>query len=160
MLCANTYHGDRKEIFVATPDMQVLYLSFMESTLKFIGRIHSDLKRIEECPLQENENAPEASIEIFPEFKEGILNIMEGSEIMLFTWLHRADRSVIKCVPRNHFESPRIGVFSTRSPDRPNPIGIHIAKVLSISGNGLIKVSGLEVIDETPVIDIKPVLNR
>ena len=80
----------------------------MESTLKFIGTIHSDLKRIEECPLQENENAPEASIEIFPEFKEGILNIMKGSEIMLLTWLHRADRTVIKCVPRNHYESPRI----------------------------------------------------
>ena len=132
----------------------------MESTLKFIGTIHSDLKRIEDCPLQENENAPIASIEIFPEFKEGILNIMEGSEIMLLTWLHSADRTVIKCVPRNHYESPRTGVFSTRSPDRPNPIGIHIVKVLSISENGLIKISGLEVLDQTPLIDIKPMLTR
>ena len=132
----------------------------MEPAIKFIGKIHSTLKTIEECPLQENENAPEAVIIIFPEFIEGIQDIMVSSEILLLTWLHIADRKVIKCKPRNNFESPLTGVFSTRSPDRPNPIGIHTVKVLSISDNGLIRVSGLEVIDQTPIIDIKPVWNN
>jgi tRNA-Thr(GGU) m(6)t(6)A37 methyltransferase TsaA len=132
----------------------------MEASIKFIGKIQSDLKSIEDCPLQENENAPEATIMIFPEFMEGIRNIVAGSEILLLTWLHVADRSVIKCVPRNNYEAPKIGVFSTRSPDRPNPIGIHSVKVLSISDQGLIKVSGLEVLDQTPLVDIKPVWNN
>lgn len=130
----------------------------MGQTLKIIGLIHSSLKRKEDCPLQENENAPEAVIEIYPEFLEGIKNINPGSEILLLTWLHQADRSVIKCVPRNNYDSPMIGVFSTRSPDRPNPIGIHSVKVLSIENNSL-RVSALEVLDQTPLIDIKPDLN-
>jgi len=130
----------------------------MGQTFKIIGVIHSSLKRKEDCPLQENENAPEAVIEIYPEFLEGIKNIRTGSKILLLTWLHQADRSVIKCVPRNNYDSPMIGVFSTRSPDRPNPIGIHSVKVLSIENNNL-RVSALEVLDQTPLIDIKPVLN-
>lgn len=132
----------------------------MEQTIKFIGKIYSELKRIEECPLQENENAPEAVLQIFPEFREGIQDIKPGSEILLLTWLHMADRNVIKCKPRNNPKSPLTGVFSTRSPDRPNPIGIHLVKVLSISDNGLIKVSAMEVIDQTPIIDIKPTWNK
>ncbi len=130
----------------------------MEQTLKIIGKIHSELKRIEDCPLQENEKAPEAIVEIFPEFIEGIKNLNPGSKILLLTWLHQADRSVIRCVPRNNYDSPMIGVFSTRSPDRPNPIGIHSVKILSIESNRL-KVSALEVLDQTPLIDMKPVLN-
>ena len=129
-------------------------------SLKFIGKIHSPLKTLEDCPLQENESAPEAEIIIFPEFIEGTGDIVAGSEILLLTWLHMADRSVLKCYPRNNYTSPFIGVFSTRSPNRPNPIGIHFVKVLSISDDGLIKVSGLEVIDQTPLIDIKPVWNK
>ena len=130
----------------------------MKQTLKIIGNIHSDLKRIEDCPLQENENAPEAVVEIFPEFLEGIKDIKVGSKILLLTWLHQADRGVIKCVPGNNYDLPMIGVFSTRSPDRPNPVGIHSVKVLSIKNNKL-EVSALEVLDQTPLIDIKPVLN-
>jgi len=129
----------------------------MDVALKLIGKIHSQLKSIEDCPLQENENAPEAEIEIFPEFREGIENIKAGSQVLLLTWLHEADRSIIKCVPRNDFEAPRVGVFSTRSPDRPNPIGIHSVEVLSVSAKGKIKVSSLEVLDQTPVLDIKPI---
>ena len=130
----------------------------MEQQIKVIGKIHSDLKSIEDCPLQENESAPEAVLEIFPEFFEGIKDIKVGSKILLLTWLHQADRSIIKCVPRNNYDLPIVGVFSTRSPDRPNPIGIHSVKVLSIENNKL-KVSALEVLDQTPLIDIKPVLN-
>ena len=130
----------------------------MEQTLKIIGKIHSELKRIEDCPLQENESAPEAILEIFPEFFEGIKDIEVGSEILLLTWLHQADRSIIKCVPRNNYDLPMVGVFSTRSPDRPNPIGLHPVRVLSIEKSKL-KVSALEVLDQTPLIDIKPVLD-
>ena len=127
-----------------------------EQTLNIIGEIHSTLKKKEDCPLQENENAPEATIEIYPEYLEGIKNINPGSDIVLLTWLHQADRSVIKCVTRNNYDSPKVGVFSTRSPDRPNPIGIHSVKVLTVENN-FIKVSALEVLDQTPLIDIKPV---
>lgn len=132
----------------------------MESTIKFIGTIHSSLKRIEDCPLQENENAPEATIEIFPEYREGIKDLKAGSQILLLTWLDKADRSVIKCKPRNYNDVPPMGVFSTRSPDRANPIGIHTVKVLSASKDGSIKVSALEVLDQTPLIDIKPIWNK
>jgi len=128
-----------------------------EQTLNIIGEIHSTLKKKEDCPLQENENAPEATIEIYPEYLEGIKNINPGSDILLLTWLHQADRSVIKCVTRNNYDSPKVGVFSTRSPDRPNPIGIHSVKVLAVENN-FIKVSALEVLDQTPLIDIKPVI--
>src|SRR5262245_3198932 len=129
----------------------------MDPAIKFIGKVHSTLKNIEECPLQESENAPNAVIEIFPEFLEGTREIEKGAEILLLTWLHEADRSTIRCVTRNNFDSPKIGVFSTRSPDRPNPIGIHRTKVISVSGTGEIKVAALEVLDQTPIIDIKPV---
>jgi tRNA-Thr(GGU) m(6)t(6)A37 methyltransferase TsaA len=129
----------------------------MDPAIKFIGKVHSTLKSIEECPLQESENSPNAVIEIFPEFLEGIREIEKGAEILLLTWLHEADRSIIRCVPRNNFDSPKIGVFSTRSPDRPNPVGIHRTKVLSVSDAGEIKVAALEVLDQTPIIDIKPV---
>jgi tRNA-Thr(GGU) m(6)t(6)A37 methyltransferase TsaA len=128
------------------------------STIKFIGTIHSPLKKVEDCPLQENEEAPEATVEIYPEFLEGIKDITPGSMILLFTWLHEADRNVITCVTRRNYNSPKVGVFSTRSPDRPNPIGLHSVKILSIERN-LIKVSALEVLDQTPLLDVKPDLN-
>ena len=132
----------------------------MTAEIQFIGKINSPLLRIEDCPLQENENAPEASISIYSEYAEGIRDIRTGAEVLILTWLHRGDRSVLKTQPRNNREAPFIGVFSTRSPDRPNPVGIHKVKVLSVSMDGLIKVSGLEVLDQTPVIDIKPVWNE
>src|SRR6187551_1125603 len=87
------------------------------NTLTFIGKINSSLKTLEDCPLQESENAPEASITIFPEFAIGIKDIEVNSEILLLTWLHEADRSVIQCIPRRNYGAPKIGVFSTRSPD-------------------------------------------
>ena len=129
----------------------------VQPPLKFVGIVHSLLTTLADCPLQENENAPEATIEVFEEFTEGIKDIKIGSRIMLLTWLHKADRSVIKCVSRNNYDSPPLGVFSTRSPDRPNPIGIHIVTVRSIAGNK-VKIANIEVIDQTPLIDIKPVL--
>lgn len=132
----------------------------MQQTITFIGSVHSELKRIEDCPLLENENAPGAAIEIFPGYIEGIKDIKAGSKLLLLTWLHKSDRTVIKTHPRNNPAAPLTGVFSTRSPDRPNPIGIHVVKVLSILDTGVINVSGLEVIDQTPIIDIKPILEN
>ena len=128
------------------------------STVKFIGKIHSPLKKVEDCPLQENEEAPEATIEIYPEYLEGIKDIKPGCMILLLTWLHEADRTVITCVRRRNYNEPKIGVFSTRSPDRPNPIGLHSVKILSIENN-MIRVSALEVLDQTPLLDVKPDLN-
>jgi len=127
----------------------------MKPTIKFIGKIHSPLKSLDDCPLQEDEGAPAATIEIFPEYSEGIQNISSGTDILLFTWLDKADRTVLKLRPRNDPNAALTGVFSTRSPDRPNPIGIHAVKVVSVSTNGRIEISGIEVLNSTPVIDIK-----
>ena len=130
----------------------------MDATIKYIGKINSVLKTIEDCPLQGNENAPDAELVIYPEFIEGIKDIKPGTDILLLTWLHAADRTVIKCYPRIDRDAPLIGVFSTRSPARPNPIGIHPVRVIAISADGVIKVAGLEALDQTPIVDIKPVL--
>jgi tRNA-Thr(GGU) m(6)t(6)A37 methyltransferase TsaA len=130
----------------------------MEQTVKYIAVVHSSLKNLEDCPKLENENSPEATISIQPEFLEGVKDIKPGQELLLFTWLHLADRTVLSCHPRDDFNKPLTGVFSTRSADRPNPIGIHKVTVVSLPGNGKIKVAGLEVVDQTPVIDIKPAL--
>ena len=132
----------------------------MEAKVKYIGRIHSSLKRLEDCPLQENENAPEATIEIYPEYLKGIKDIKEGSDLILLSWLDRSDRTILMTQPRNNMNAPVTGVFSTRSPDRPNPIGIHFVNVTSILGENKFKVKGLDVLDQTPVIDIKPDLKR
>ena len=129
----------------------------MQPILLLIGVVHSELKRMEDCPLQESENAPEATIEIFPEYNNGIRNIKKGDQLLLLTWLHKSDRTVIATHPRNDPSIPLTGVFSTRSPDRPNPIGLHVVEVISISDTGMIRVSGLEVLDQTPLIDIKPI---
>lgn len=128
----------------------------MNNQLNFIGTIHSELKSLQDCPRQENEDAPEATVEVFAAYAEGIENVQQGNEIILFTWLDKADRSVLKTKPRNDQRLPLTGVFSTRSPDRPNPIGIHFVKVTSAVSNNQFKVSGLEVLDKTPLIDIKP----
>ena len=128
----------------------------MEHYLKFIGMVHSDLKRLEDCPLLEHENAPEATIEIFKEFHEAVKNVKPGDDMILLTWLHEADRTILTTRPRNNPKAAMTGVFSTRSPDRPNPVGIHFVKIVSISEKNKFKVSGLEVLDGTPLIDIKP----
>jgi tRNA-Thr(GGU) m(6)t(6)A37 methyltransferase TsaA len=130
----------------------------MEATINFIGIVHSPLKSLEDCPKQENEQAPEAIIEIYPKFLDGIKNIEAGSEMILLTWFHLSDRSELVCHPRDNPSAPLRGVFSTRSSNRPNPIGMHLVKILSVEENGFIKISNLEALDQTPVIDIKPVL--
>jgi len=128
----------------------------MKQYLKFIGKVHSELKRLEDCPLLEHENAPEATIEIFKAFHDAVKNVKPGDDMIILTWLHEADRTILTTRPRNNLNAAMTGVFSTRSPDRPNPVGIHFVKIVSIPETNKFKISGLEVLDGTPLIDIKP----
>lgn len=123
--------------------------------LHFIGQVRSSLKSISDCPLQESEGAPEAVIEINKEYLPALTGLQAGATIVVLTWLHKGNRATLTTKPRNNPNARTTGVFATRSPDRPNPIGLHEAKVTGISGNGEITVSNLEVLDGTPVIDIK-----
>ncbi len=91
-------------------------------------------------------------------YRAALSGLEVGNKILLFTWLHKGDRNVLTTKPRNNPNAITKGVFATRSPDRPNPIGIHVTEILSISENGEINVSNMEVIDGTPLIDIKPYL--
>jgi tRNA-Thr(GGU) m(6)t(6)A37 methyltransferase TsaA len=122
-----------------------------------IGIVESSIKDRMKAPSQGNEGGVEAWIKFDRNFRDGIDGMKEGDSIIVFTWLHQSKRDVLKLHPRWDPNNPLIGVFSTRSPDRPNPIGMHPVTVIEI-GDGRIKVSPLEAIDGTPVIDIKPLL--
>ncbi|MFH2044478.1 MAG: tRNA (N6-threonylcarbamoyladenosine(37)-N6)-methyltransferase TrmO [Pseudomonadota bacterium] len=124
-----------------------------------IGFIQSNLTTRKDAPHQATEGGPDAWIEVNSMFAEGLEGIAAGSEIIVITWLHKTNRNIFKLHPRGNRSMPLTGVFNTRSPDRPNPIGLHRVKVLEISGNRL-KVGPIEAIDKTPVIDIKPVLSK
>ena len=125
-----------------------------------IGYVHSSLEVRSDAPLQGWEGAPNARLEIHPAFVQGLDGIKAGADIWVFTWLHEAQRSILKVHPRDDARNPMKGVFATRSPDRPNPIGLHRVKVLSINEDRWLVVEGLEVIDGTPIIDIKPVVEH
>jgi tRNA-Thr(GGU) m(6)t(6)A37 methyltransferase TsaA len=127
-------------------------------TLQPIGWVHSSLRRRADAPRQGDEGAPNARLQIEPAFLPALDGIRAGHNILIFTWLHEAERDVLAVHPRDDQTQPLAGVFATRSPDRPNPIGLHRVKVLSIEDGGSLHVQGLEAIDGTPVIDIKPVL--
>jgi tRNA-Thr(GGU) m(6)t(6)A37 methyltransferase TsaA len=128
-------------------------------TIKPIGVIRSDLSCREVAPHQGYEGAPDAWLEMDTTVVEGLEGIAEGNEIVLITWFHKAHRDILKLHPRRDKNIPMTGVFSTRSPDRPNPLGLHRVTVLEIDGNRL-KVGPLEAIDGTPIVDIKPVLSQ
>jgi tRNA-Thr(GGU) m(6)t(6)A37 methyltransferase TsaA len=125
--------------------------------IRQIGVVHSRLSSREEAPNQGSEGAPDAWIDVDPAFLEALEGTAEGSDIIVVTWFHQARRDLLKVHPRGDRKRPVTGVFSTRSPDRPNPLGLHRVKVLEITGNR-IRVAPLEAIDGTPVVDIKPVL--
>ncbi len=125
-----------------------------------IGVVHSSLVSRQGCPRQGWEGAPEAWLEIDPAFAEGLEGIAPGRELIILTWLHLAERDVLKVSPRDTPNDVFKGVFTTRSPDRPNPIGLHRVEVLEVEDGGRLRVEPLEAIDGTPVIDIKPVLRR
>jgi tRNA-Thr(GGU) m(6)t(6)A37 methyltransferase TsaA len=125
--------------------------------LRAIGSVSSPLTNREAAPKQGDEGSPDATVEIESEFSPALEGISAGDEVLLLTWLDRADRDVLTTHPRDDISRPALGVFATRSPDRPNPIGLHRVRVLSSDGSRL-RVADLEALDGTPVLDIKPVL--
>ena len=125
-----------------------------------IGIVRSELRRLEDAPRQGYEGAPDAWLEIYPPFRDGLEGIVPNSEIIILTWLHLADRDVLKVNPRGDLSRPLAGVFTTRSASRPNPVGLHRVTVLEIDQQRGIRVLPLEAIDGTPILDIKPVLTR
>lgn len=125
--------------------------------LRAIGSVSSLLADRQAAPKQGDEGSPEATVEIVPEFEPALEGIAVGDEVLLLTWLDRADREVLTTHPRDDRSRPEIGVFATRSPDRPNPIGLHRVRVLALDGPRL-RVADLEALDGTPVLDLKPVL--
>jgi len=126
--------------------------------VRSIGVIRSVLKTRAESPKQGFEGAPDAWLEVSQFAAQGLDGLAVGDEIIVLTWLHRARRDVLKVHPRSDPKAPLTGVFATRSPDRPNPVGLHRVRVLSIARRRL-RVGPIEAIDGTPVIDIKPVFN-
>jgi len=123
-----------------------------------IGKVSSNLKTLDAAPRQADEGAPEAWLVFEPEAVEGLRSIRPGDELVLITWLDRARRDVLSVHPRGDVARAPEGVFSTRSPHRPNPLGLHDVKVTAIEG-GRVRVRGLEAIDGTPIVDLKPVLS-
>ena len=126
-------------------------------TIEPIGSVRSELTRLEDAPMQGDEGAPDAWLEITPQAALGLIGIKPGDKLILLTWLHLAERAVLQVHPRGDLNRPLTGVFATRSPDRPNPVGLHRVSVLEVTKRNL-RVAPLEAIDGTPIIDIKPVL--
>jgi len=126
-------------------------------TLRPIGWIRSALRALPEAPRQGREGAPDAWLDVDPIFARALSGIAAGDEILVITWLDRADRGVLEVHPRDDPGNPLTGVFATRSADRPNPLGLHRVTVREISGTSLC-IGPIEAIDGTPVVDIKPVL--
>ena len=122
-----------------------------------IGVVESPLTDPAAAPKQGREGAPETTLVIAPEVAEGLDGIAPGDEVIVLTWLDRADRGVLRVHPRDDPANPVRGVFSTRSADRPNPIGLHVVEVIEIDGTRL-RVRNLEAVDGTPVLDLKPVI--
>jgi len=126
-------------------------------TLEPIGFVRSELSRLEDAPMQGDEGAPEAWLELSPFAAPGLIGIQAGDELIVLTWLHLAERDVLQVHPRGDLARPLTGVFATRSPDRPNPVGLHLVSVLEAAESKL-RVAPLEAIDGTPIIDLKPAL--
>lgn len=123
--------------------------------LRPIGHVESPLTDPALAPKQGSEGAPDAWLVLDPDLAEGFVDLEVGTDVVVLTWLHRAQRDVLSVHPRGDQDQPRRGVFSTRSPHRPNPIGLHPVRVLEVDGNRVL-VDGLEAVDGTPVVDIKP----
>ncbi len=128
-----------------------------EYTLSPIGFLRSPLTQREEAPNQGGEGAPDAWLDVNPALAAGLEGIAAGQEIIVITWLHQSRRDILQLHPRWDTTQPLTGVFATRSPDRPNPLGLHRVTVRAVEGTRL-QIGPIEAIDGTPVVDIKPVL--
>ena len=122
-----------------------------------IGWVESPLKDRKSAPRQGDEGAPEAWLAFDAQFADGLDGIAAGDELLVLTWLDRAARDVLRVHPRNDPDRPIQGVFNTRSPDRPNPIGLHRVTVTEVDGLR-VRVRDLEALDDTPVVDVKATL--
>jgi tRNA-Thr(GGU) m(6)t(6)A37 methyltransferase TsaA len=122
--------------------------------LRQLGVLRSALKELGEAPKQGSEGAPDAWLELEQWAVDGTQGLAAGDEIIVITWFHQADREVLRVHPRSDARNPLSGVFATRSPDRPNPLGLHPVVVREIAGNRL-RIGPIEAIDGTPVVDIK-----
>lgn len=122
-----------------------------------IGWVESSLVDRKAAPRQGDEGSPDAWLVFEPRVTDGLRDLTPGADILVLTWLDRARRDVLRTRPRSDPANPERGVFSTRSPDRPNPIGLHRVGILSVKGTR-IQVRNLEALDGTPIVDVKPVL--
>jgi len=127
--------------------------------LQIIGVLHGDITSREDAPKNFDESERTGTLEIYPEFQEGLDGIVPGQTIVVLFWLHQSTRDTLKVYPRGDKSRGLRGVFATRSPMRPNPIAISELKVLAIQGNRL-EVSGLDILDGTPIVDIKKMISR
>jgi tRNA-Thr(GGU) m(6)t(6)A37 methyltransferase TsaA len=123
-----------------------------------VGAVESPLIDRESAPKQGGEGAPEAWLVFEPTVADALRDLAIGDDLFVLTWLHRAERDVLVVHPRGDPANPLTGVFSTRSPARPNPVGLHRVRVVAVDGLR-VRVAGLEAIDGTPIIDVKPVLD-
>jgi tRNA-Thr(GGU) m(6)t(6)A37 methyltransferase TsaA len=126
--------------------------------LRPIGYVQSSLRTRAQAPLQGAEGAPEATLQFASELAVGVTDLRPGQELLVLTWLHLADRTTLRVHPRGNPRNEEEGVFSTRSPDRPNPIGVHRVTIVAVDGCS-VRVQNLEAIDGTPIVDVKPVLD-
>jgi tRNA-Thr(GGU) m(6)t(6)A37 methyltransferase TsaA len=132
-------------------------MSGADLTLSPIGHVESALVDAADAPKQGFEGGPDAWLVLDPGVLDGLDGLDPGARVIVLTWLDRADRTVLRVHPRDEASNPMRGVFTTRSADRPNPIGLHEVEVLGVEG-GRIRVSDLEALDGTPVLDLKPML--
>ncbi|CAN5806161.1 tRNA (N6-threonylcarbamoyladenosine(37)-N6)-methyltransferase TrmO [soil metagenome] len=126
--------------------------------LRSIGRVDSPLVDRATAPKQGDEGSPDAWLVFDHGVREGLCDLAAGMEVLVLTWLHRARRDVLVTRPRDDPSRPELGVFSTRSPDRPNPIGLHRVEIIAID-RLRIRVRNLEALNGTPILDVKPVLD-
>jgi tRNA-Thr(GGU) m(6)t(6)A37 methyltransferase TsaA len=127
--------------------------------VKAIGKVESPLTDLAAAPRQADEGAPAAWLVFEPEMVEGLRSLRPGDQVILLTWLDRARRDVLSVHPRGDTSRAQEGVFNTRSPHRPNPIGLHRVEITDIDGRRL-RVRNLEAVDGTPIIDLKPTLGE
>ncbi|GAB1509749.1 tRNA (N6-threonylcarbamoyladenosine(37)-N6)-methyltransferase TrmO [Actinophytocola sp. KF-1] len=125
--------------------------------IRAVGYVRSTLSDRATAPKQGDEGAPDAWLEFSPEFADAARDLEPGADVLVLTWLDRADRDVLVVHPRGDLSRPPTGVFATRSPDRPNPIGLHRVTIVRVDGVRVL-VSDLEALDGTPIVDVKPVL--
>jgi tRNA-Thr(GGU) m(6)t(6)A37 methyltransferase TsaA len=148
----------KRQLAIIPSVLQTPFMSTKVQTLLHpIGIIRSKIKTRADAPMQGYEGAPDVWLNVSKELAQALDGIAVGDDLIVMTWLHRAKRDVLRVHPRSDRRLPLTGVFATRSPDRPNPIGLHRVTVRRISGTRL-RIGPIEVIDGTPVIDIKPVL--